>query len=93
MGLRFAYPRTGTPPAAASAIEAMQTRLVHQRGLVYRYDTSGKPNGLPGREGTFLPCTFWLAQALAMAGRTECAREVFERAISHATTLICCPRK
>ena len=33
-----------------------------------------------GEEGSFLLCTFWLAQALALAGRTERARTVFERA-------------
>ena len=70
-----------------STIEAIQTRLADQRGLIYRYDTSGKPDGLPGREGTFLLCTFWLAQALAMAGRTDRAREVFERAVSHRNDL------
>ena len=37
-------------------------------------------DGLEGEEGTFLLCTFWLAQALALAGRPDEARPVFERA-------------
>ena len=44
---------------------------------MYRYRAH---DGLDGEEGTFLLCTFWLAQALAMAGRTDRARAVFERA-------------
>ncbi|NQU37805.1 MAG: glycoside hydrolase family 15 protein, partial [Actinobacteria bacterium] len=39
-------------------------------------------DGLAGKEGTFLLCTFWLAQALALAGRIEQARDVYERAIA-----------
>ena len=41
-------------------------------------------DGLAGTEGTFLLCTFWLAEALARAGKVERAREVFERAIPFA---------
>ena len=48
-----------------------------ERGLVYRYRSS---DGLEGDEGAFLLCTFWLAQALALAGQPERARTVFERA-------------
>jgi GH15 family glucan-1,4-alpha-glucosidase len=36
-------------------------------------------DGLPGGEGTFLVCSFWLADALHMTGRTQEARELFER--------------
>jgi GH15 family glucan-1,4-alpha-glucosidase len=50
---------------------------------VYRYRTEGGVDGLAGEEGTFLLCTFWLAQALAMAGHVERAREVFERAAGY----------
>jgi GH15 family glucan-1,4-alpha-glucosidase len=49
---------------------------------VYRYRTDNGVDGLAGEEGTFLLCTFWLAQALAMSGQVERARAVFERAIS-----------
>ena len=64
-------------PRVLSTIDATEERLTDERGLVYRYRAD---DGLDGEEGTFLLCTFWLAQALAMAGRTERARAVFERA-------------
>ena len=72
-----------TDPQMIATIDAIEERLTDDRGLVYRYDTKGGVDGLEGTEGTFLLCTFWLAQALAMAGRPERAREVFERAIRY----------
>lgn len=47
----------------------------------------GAEDGLEGEEGTFLLYTFWLAQAFALAGRLERAREVFERACGYASDL------
>ena len=70
-------------PRVQSTIDAVATRLTDGRGLVYRYHTAAGVDGLDGEEGTFLLCTFWLARALAMAGRTGEAREVFERAAGH----------
>jgi GH15 family glucan-1,4-alpha-glucosidase len=67
-------------PRMLATIDAIAERLVDERGLVYRYRSH---DGLDGEEGTFLLCTFWLAQAQAMAGRLEGARETFERAIAH----------
>jgi GH15 family glucan-1,4-alpha-glucosidase len=72
-----------TDPRVLSTIEAIEARLTDGRGLVYRYRTETGVDGLEGTEGTFLLCTFWLAQALAMAGRVDRARSVFERAISY----------
>ena len=40
-------------------------------------------DGLAGQEGTFLLCTFWLAQAFALAGLVGRAREVFHRAVGY----------
>jgi GH15 family glucan-1,4-alpha-glucosidase len=71
-------------PRMLATIDAIANRLTDTRGLVYRYDTTQGVDGLAGEEGTFLLCTFWLAQALAMAGRPEQAREVFERAAAFA---------
>jgi GH15 family glucan-1,4-alpha-glucosidase len=68
-------------PRILATIDAIEERLTDDRGLVYRYLA---PDGLPGEEGTFLLCTFWLAQAQAMAGRTAKARETFERAVAYA---------
>ena len=67
-------------PRMRATVEAVAGRLTDARGLVYRYRTADGSDGLAGDEGTFLLCTFWLAQALAMAGEADRAREVFERA-------------
>ena len=71
-------------PRMLSTIEAIADRLTDGRGLVYRYRAEGGVDGLAGSEGTFLLCTFWLAQALALAGRPDHARAVFERAAGYA---------
>jgi len=47
-------------------------------GFVRRYDTSTHIDGLPGSEGAFIPCTCWLADCLALQGREDEARELFE---------------
>lgn len=61
-------------------------------GLVYRYDPERAEDGLPGREGTFNMCTFWLVEALTRAGRSdrrrlEAARLLFERMLGYASHL------
>ena len=55
-------------PRVLSTIDATEERLTDARGLVYRYRAR---DGLDGEEGVFLLCTFWLAQALAMAGQVR----------------------
>jgi GH15 family glucan-1,4-alpha-glucosidase len=64
-------------PRVLATIDATEERLTDGRGLVYRYLAE---DGLDGEEGTFLLCTFWLAQALAMSGQPARARAVFDRA-------------
>jgi GH15 family glucan-1,4-alpha-glucosidase len=64
-------------PRILATIDATESRLTDERGLVYRYRAH---DGLEGEEGTFLLCTFWLAQAMAWAGQPVRARQVFERA-------------
>jgi GH15 family glucan-1,4-alpha-glucosidase len=61
-------------------VEAVRQGLMEQ-GFVRRYRPQPELDGLPGDEGTFLACTFWLADNLALMGREEEARRVFERAI------------
>jgi len=63
-----------------ATIDAVADRLTDERGLVYRYRTEDGVDGLAGEEGTFLLCTFWLAQAMAMTDQVDRARDVFERA-------------
>jgi len=71
----------GTDPRMKSTIDAIAERLTDERGLVYRYKAA---DGLEGEEGTFLLCTFWLAQAQALAGEVDRARATFERAVAYA---------
>ena len=70
-----------TDPRMRSTIDAIAEKLTDEHGLVYRYRAT---DGLEGEEGTFLLCTFWLAQAQAMAGEVEQARTTFEHAIAYA---------
>jgi len=76
-----------TDPRMLATIDATEERLTDDRGLVYRYRTEDGVDGLAGEEGTFLLCTFWLAQALALADQVDRARIVFERAASFANDL------
>ena len=64
-------------PRMRATIDATADRLRDEHGLVYRYLA---PDGLEGEEGTFLLCTFWLAEALALAGELDRARATFEAA-------------
>ena len=48
-------------------------------GLVMRYDTSKAKDGLPGTEGKFLACSFWVVTNLVLIGRNEDAQTLFER--------------
>lgn len=73
-----------TDERVVSTLEAIEDRLTDDRGLVYRYRAQ---DGLEGAEGTFLLCTFWLAEAWARAGRVGRATEIFERAAGYANDL------
>ncbi len=64
-------------PRMRATIDAIATQLSDEHGLIYRYRAE---DGLVGQEGTFLLCTFLLAQAQALAGDLERARITFERA-------------
>jgi GH15 family glucan-1,4-alpha-glucosidase len=64
-------------------VDAIQRELTSE-GFVARYTTETAVDGLPPGEGVFLPCTFWLADNLSLMGRTDEARDVFERLIGLA---------
>ena len=70
-------------PRMVSTMRAVLEQLT-SNGMIYRYLTE---DGLAGREGAFAMCTFWLADNLALAGRVDEAREVFERMVSYANDL------
>jgi GH15 family glucan-1,4-alpha-glucosidase len=79
------------PPSDArvvSTVEAIQRDLM-DHGFVLRYRTSddGAVDGLTGREGAFLACSFWLVDCLHMIGREEQAVELFERLIALSNDL------
>ncbi len=78
-------------PRVLGTIEAVRRELSTEDGFVLRYSHAAhgreSVDGLRGREGAFLPCSFWLADALAMCGRTEEARELFERLCGLANDL------
>jgi alpha,alpha-trehalase len=76
-----------TDPRMLATIDAIEERLTDDRGLVYRYRNEDAIDGLAGDEGTFLLCTFWLAEALALADQVDRARAVFERAAAFANDL------
>jgi GH15 family glucan-1,4-alpha-glucosidase len=75
------------PPSderVVGTVEAVQKWLTRD-GFVDRYTTAGgtgSVDGLPGVEGAFLPCSFWLVDALAMIGRKDEARALFERLLA-----------
>jgi GH15 family glucan-1,4-alpha-glucosidase len=72
-------------PRVVGTVDAVRRELVED-GLVLRYRPDADPqgdagtvDGLPGAEGAFLACSFWLADALALTGRLDEAAELFER--------------
>jgi GH15 family glucan-1,4-alpha-glucosidase len=70
-----------TDPRMLGTVRAVQTHLVSD-GFVARYQTRSDVDGLPPGEGAFLPCTFWLADNLALQGRHAEARAIFERLLA-----------
>ncbi|WP_330310041.1 MULTISPECIES: glycoside hydrolase family 15 protein [unclassified Streptomyces] len=66
-------------------IEAIQRELSTPDGFILRYPTTGEDagvDGLEGDEGAFLACSFWMADDLAMIGRVDEARKLFERLLA-----------
>ena len=83
-------------PRMLATLDAIRTPLerggLSAGGLVYRYDPRQAPDGLPGTEGTFNMCSFWLVEALTRAGRTDPrrlseARLLFEEMLGYANHL------
>ena len=77
-------------PRVASTIEVIRRDIgaggLASDGLVMRYvPTHGSVDGIGEREGVFLPCSFWLVEALALAGETADAHALFERLLTVGT--------
>jgi GH15 family glucan-1,4-alpha-glucosidase len=77
-------PLVGFLPATDERVQgtvaAIQRELTTD-GFVRRYTTDSAVDGLPPGEGVFLPCTFWLVDNLALMGRVDEARALFEQLI------------
>ena len=75
-------PLVGLPAAdderMVSTVDAVERELARD-GLLSRYSTSHTDDGLPGDEGQFLACSFWLVGARALTGRLDEARALYER--------------
>ena len=68
-------------PRVVGTVEAIERELMTD-GFVRRYQSEEGVDGLPPGEGVFLPCSFWLADNLALLGRHDEARALFERLIA-----------
>ncbi len=68
----------GSDPRVTGTIDAVRDGLGHD-GFISRYSTADTDDGLAGSEGQFLACSFWLVTALALNGRLDESRELFER--------------
>lgn len=83
-------------PRMLSTVDAIRQPLttggLAADGLIRRYNPALAPDGLPGREGTFNMCSFWLVEALTRAGHTDRARLdearlLFEQMLGYANHL------
>jgi GH15 family glucan-1,4-alpha-glucosidase len=68
----------GDDPRVVTTVEAIERELT-QDGFVLRYHTASAGDGLPGGEGVFLACSFWLVDALQAIGQVSRAGALFER--------------
>ncbi|HYA81234.1 MAG TPA: glycoside hydrolase family 15 protein [Methylocystis sp.] len=69
-------------PHVRGTLAAIERRLVHESGLVLRYETESGVDGLPAGEGAFLACSFWLADNYVQQGRFGDARALFENLLA-----------
>jgi GH15 family glucan-1,4-alpha-glucosidase len=68
-------------PRIRGTVEAVERQLMHD-GFVSRHDTDPDVDGLPPGEASFLLCSFWLVDNLALLGRHDDAQRLFERLLS-----------
>ena len=76
----------GDDPRLRATVLAVADEL-SENGFVLRYRTDQTDDGLSGKEGSFMICSFWLVSALAIVGQTPRARELMERLVKAASPL------
>ena len=76
----------GDDERAHASVLAIADELT-ENGFVLRYRTDETDDGLSGKEGTFLICSFWLVSALSIVGEQQRARDLFERLLRIASPL------
>ena len=76
----------GNDDRLRTSVEAIADDLTED-GFVLRYRTDETDDGLSGKEGSFLICSFWLVSALAIVGDSQRARDLMERLLSVASPL------
>jgi pentatricopeptide repeat protein len=74
-------------PRMVATTAAISACLGAGKGLLYRYLPEESPDGLPGHEGAFLLCSFWLVDNLAKQGRLDEAMELYDSLCARAGTL------
>ena len=77
---------SGDDDRLRSSVDAIADDLTED-GFVLRYRTDETDDGLSGKEGSFLICSFWLVSALAIVGEVQRARDLMERLLSVASPL------
>ena len=70
----------GDDPVMRATVDAIESELT-EHGFVLRYRTEETDDGLSGKEGTFLICSFWLVSALAHVGEVRRARNLMDRLV------------
>ena len=76
----------GDDPTLRSTVLAIADELT-ENGFVLRYETEHSDDGLSGKEGTFVICSFWLVSALAIIGEMQRARDLMRRLVKVASPL------
>jgi alpha,alpha-trehalase len=74
-------------PKMVATTQAVRDRLGAGHGLIYRYLHKESPDGIPGGEGAFLLCSFWLVDNLAKQGRPDEALELYDSLCARANSL------
>ena len=76
-----------TDPRITGTVKAIEKHLLRD-GLLLRYDTKRVNDGLPGGEGAFLACSFWLIDVYILQGRRKEAQEHFEKLLGISNDLL-----